>query len=137
MTPVKSADDISIGDAVEVRDHDRISGSRNRRRGSVVRVGKASAVIAFDSGEVTVRYVKRVTVDRGWRGTAKGDFHPISKLSEHELWAEKEPKSDHIWGANGPSLIVSRRSARDNLEAVILHLRAYNVWLTMEPKEDS
>jgi hypothetical protein len=139
VTPVESAADLAVGDAVEVKKYEYRGMPPKPRRGSVVRVGKAAAIIAFDHGLETIRYVKRVTAERGgrFRGTYKSDFHPLSKLSARDVWLSEEPNTDRIWNGGDRTVIAMATAVRNEIEAVVEDLRIYSEWLQREPKEEA
>jgi hypothetical protein len=138
VTPVESASDLAVDDVVNVRDRSD-TGVVMGRRGVVVRVGKASAVIEFAAGQETIRYKKRVTRSCGsmLRVRYRADFFPIEKLSAHDIWIAECPKSDRVLGTQEPTLIVRASAVRDEIDHVIEDLRKRSEWLQREPKEES
>lgn len=141
MTPVTAAGDLVPGDQVDVRAHHVYGYAPAPQRGSVLRVGKVAAVIRLDDGtEKSVRFLQRVTAERGGRfpGKYKADFHPITKLSARDIWLEACPSTVRVWGGEGqaPTIIVRKESIRQDIDLVIQDLHGYREWLRREPKED-
>ena len=136
MIEVQGPADLAVGDQVEVREYSRFSGDKVRR-GVVTKVGKVAAGIRFSPiSTASVRFSRKITVDLGWRGPSKQTYFPIRKLTPRDIWLEQSPKSLRVWGGdNGPTLIVDKVAARDEIESTIRDLRAYGMWLNDEPKE--
>lgn len=140
MIEIQSSSDLAVGDEVQVREYS-CTGAHPLRRGVVTHVGKAHARVMYSNGIAeNVRYGKKISV-RVFRRLESRIFRPLHKLSELDLWREQAPQTDRIWcdgyGADGPTLIVRREAARDELDDVIDDLRAYSEWLRREPKKES
>jgi hypothetical protein len=135
MIEVKGPADLAVGDQVEVREYDR-TGTGDRKRGVVEKVGKLHATVAYQGGQTfRVHYARKETY-RVFRRRETRIFRPISKLTARDVWLEQCPKSLRVWGDGvGPTLIVGKVAARDELESTIRDLRAHSMWLNDEPKE--
>jgi hypothetical protein len=130
MRDITGPADVKVGDVVSLS-----TALSYGTVGTVTKVGSDSLTIRTDEGKSRTAKYNRIDAS----GFRRRVVYQFKLLSEHDLWARREPKSEYAEYASRQHRLISVRADlwldEERRPAVIAAVNAYASWLAAEPKE--